>query len=177
MPALSSHAYQPALPAFCNLAEAVERMASSGIAGRGAIFTRPEVVEFILDLVGYTTDKPLHRERLLEPSFGGGDFLLAAVRRLIGSYEASKQSDPVQDLADAIRAVELHKATFSETFWRLNDLLVQLGLSKDQAGALCQTWLIRDDFLLTDIDQGFTCFVGNPPYVRQELIPQRTSID
>ena len=30
------------------------------IAAQGAIFTRPEVVAFILDLVGYMVDRPLH---------------------------------------------------------------------------------------------------------------------
>ena len=50
--------------------------AGSGVEERGAIYTRREVVEFILDLAGYTPDKPLHRLRVLEPSFGEGDFLL-----------------------------------------------------------------------------------------------------
>ncbi len=44
---------------------------------RGAVFTRPEVAATILDLCGYTADRALHRLRLSEPSFGGGDFLLA----------------------------------------------------------------------------------------------------
>ena len=73
MPADPDRSYQPSLPIFCNLADAVELMASSGIEARGAIFTRTEVVDFILDLVGYSPDKPLYLERLLEPSFGGGD--------------------------------------------------------------------------------------------------------
>ena len=35
------------------------------------------IVSAILDLSGYVADLPLHRMRLLEPSFGGGEFLLA----------------------------------------------------------------------------------------------------
>ncbi len=58
-------------------------LASSGIEERGAIFTRSEDVDFILDLVGYTPDKPIARQRLLEPSFGGGEFLYAVVSRLL----------------------------------------------------------------------------------------------
>lgn len=34
---------------------------------RGAIPTRQEVVDFMLDLIGFTTGKPLHEQRLLEP--------------------------------------------------------------------------------------------------------------
>jgi type I restriction-modification system DNA methylase subunit len=52
----------------------VAGMASAGIEERGAVFTRREVVDFILDLAGYTADKPLHRARLLEPSMGAGRF-------------------------------------------------------------------------------------------------------
>ena len=53
--------------------------ASGGVEQRGAIFARREVVDFILDIAGYTADKPLYELRLLEPSFGAGDFLLPAL--------------------------------------------------------------------------------------------------
>ena len=74
------------LPGLSPVEEAVEQIAQAGIEERGAIFTRSEVVNFILDLVGYTINAPLHRTRLLEPSFGDGDFLLLAVGRLFDSY-------------------------------------------------------------------------------------------
>lgn len=65
---------------------AVEALASQGgVEARGAVFTHREVVDFILDLAGYTPDKPLHEKCLLEPSFGGGDFLLPAVERLLAA--------------------------------------------------------------------------------------------
>ena len=62
---------------------AVAGLADSGAESRGAVFTRREVVDFILDLAGYTVDKPLHRARLLEPSMGQGDFLTPVVDRLL----------------------------------------------------------------------------------------------
>jgi hypothetical protein len=66
------------------VAAAIEKLASAaGTESRGAIFTRSEVVDFILDLAGYTDDQPLHAKRLLEPAFGGGDFLLPVVGRLL----------------------------------------------------------------------------------------------
>jgi len=168
----STHSAQPALPGFCHLAEAVEGLANAGTEERGAVFTRPEVVHFILDLVGYTADKPLHRQRLLEPSFGGGDFLFAAVERLLTSYRKAEGTNPAVDLAPAIRAVELHHSSFERTGGELRALLVRHGLSSADAQALHDAWLIRDDFLLTPLGETFTHIVGNPPYVRQELIPQ-----
>ena len=76
--------HQASLPGLCPVAAAVESLAGAGgIEARGAVFTRREVVDFILDLTGYTIDQPLHRRRLLEPSFGNGDFLLPAIDRLL----------------------------------------------------------------------------------------------
>ena len=69
------------------LQAAVEQLAAAGVEERGAVFTRREVVEFILDLTGYTTTAALHKKRLLEPSFGEGAFLLVAVERLLDSYK------------------------------------------------------------------------------------------
>ncbi|MFB6465015.1 PaeR7I family type II restriction endonuclease [Bradyrhizobium tunisiense] len=57
---------QASLPGFCPIEAAVATMAGAGIEERGAVFTRREVVDFILDLVGYTADKPLHEARILE---------------------------------------------------------------------------------------------------------------
>ena len=52
-----------------------------GEKARGAIFTRHSVVEFMLDLIGYTPEMSLYTKSLLEPSFGSGRFILAAVDR------------------------------------------------------------------------------------------------
>ena len=91
------------------VAAAIEELSSgAGVESRGAIFTRVEVVDFILDLNGYTADQPLHEKRLLEPSFGGGDFLLPAIGRLLTAWRSSRhEKTVVEELGDAIRAVEL----------------------------------------------------------------------
>jgi len=154
------------------LEEAVERLASGGIEERGAIFTRREVVEFILDLVGYTVDRPLATFRLLEPSFGNGDFLFAAVDRLLASYRASgSNSDPLASLPNALVAVELHWETYQTSRSQLLILLQSHGIPATTARILADAWLKQGDFLLADIEGGFSHVVGNPPYVRQELIP------
>jgi len=138
----------------------------------GAVFTRPEVVEFILDLSGYTADLPLQHKRILEPSFGGGDFLFAIIRRLLSAWRARGRARAAQDeLAQAIKAVELHRETFEATRAAVVALLQQEGLSRQTATALADRWLVQGDFLLTPITGPFDFVVGNPPYVRQEMIP------
>lgn len=141
---------------------------------RGAIFTRREVVGFILDLVGYTVDQPLYEKRLLEPSFGAGDFLLPVVERLLGAWRAAKpngSASALDDLSDAVRAVELHQDTFHSTYSAVVALLKQEGLPQVAATTLADRWLSQGDFLLSPLDGEFDFVVGNPPYVRQELIP------
>lgn len=167
----ASLALQPAFPGLCPLTEAVEKLATDGnIESRGAIFTKREVVEFILDLTGYTTDAPLTDYRLLEPSFGDGDFLLPAVDRLLAVATQTGRMT-FETLAPAIRAVELHRTTYDSARALLATKLLQNGLNRQDAARLCDVWLIQGDFLLTNMPDVFTHVVGNPPYVRQESIP------
>ncbi len=155
------------------VAAALRQMAGDGVSDRGAVFTRPEVVAAILDLSGYSSDQPLHRMRMLEPSFGAGDFLLPAVERLLTAYRRSVPDlhNACRDLRDAVRAVELHPPSHAATAKRLVQCLIDAGLGGADASALCDVWLICDDFLLCAFDNEFDIVVGNPPYVRQERIP------
>jgi hypothetical protein len=164
--------YAPQFPGFDPLEAAVAQLANAGIEERGAIFTRREVVDFILDLSGYTIDRPLHTLRVLEPSFGDGDFLLPIIDRLLTSFrEHAAEQDIVAGLRAALRGVELHRATFEMTKDRVIDLLSQRGVPELAARSLAEAWLPQGDFLLEDFDAAFTHVLGNPPYVRQELIP------
>ena len=152
---------------------AIEKLSTAvGTESRGAIFTRPEVVDFILDLAGYTADQPLYEKRLLEPSFGGGDFLLPAIGRLLAAWRSSQNAKTVvEELGDAIRAVELHRKTFSATRAAVIERLKQEKIGDQSAVALANRWLVQGDFLLAPLEGKFDFVVGNPPYVRQELIP------
>lgn len=162
---------KPTLFGNCPVTDAVNTLAEAGIEERGAVFTRREVVDFILDLVGYTDDRPLTDLRLLEPSFGGGDFLLAAIERLLRSWIRTGKPEPYRALANAIRAVELHRRSYEETQRKVVLHLEAAGISPRAAEGLAGQWLIFGDFLLIELDDGFDVVVGNPPYVRQELIP------
>ncbi len=157
----------------CPVMAATEGLATQGgHEVRGAIFTRSEVVDFILDLAGYTEDQPLHERRLLEPSFGGGDFLLPIIERLLSAWRAARPNgSALIELANAIRAVELHHDTFRSTQAAVIAQLKQQGIAANAAVALADCWLSQGDFLLTPQEEQFDFVVGNPPYVRQELIP------
>ena len=63
--------------------DALHYWADSLAESRGEVFTKTEVVEFILDLVGWRVGSGLLTQRLLEPSCGSGDFVVPAVLRLL----------------------------------------------------------------------------------------------
>lgn len=152
---------------------AINKLSVAGTETRGAVFTRVEVVDFILDLVGYTDDKPLYKSRILEPSFGNGSFLLPIVQRLLSSWQRANgtQTSVLDNLGNAIHGVELHLETFRSTYTAVVNLLTKSGIDAGIAGKLADRWLSQGDFLLAPVNGEFDFVVGNPPYVRQELIP------
>jgi hypothetical protein len=159
---------EPSLPGLCPVTNAVEAMAVASIEERGAVFTRREVVEFMLDLAGYTSDQPLYERRLLEPSFGDGHFLVLAIKRLMRSWVAAGASPTV--LRTSIRGVELNRASFERTRARILVELCNAGIDRRTAETLVDEWLVHGDFLLTPFKHDFEFIIGNPPYVRQERI-------
>src|SRR2546421_8161604 len=125
------------LPISPSVKAALESLSNAGIEMRGAIYTRNEVVDFILDLIGYTPDKPLYRLPLLEPSFGNGDFLVPVIERLLQSYRKhSANPQDITDLLPAIRAIELHRPTFTATRKHLEGILKDHGLTSQEVQTL-----------------------------------------
>lgn len=159
-------------PEQCPISQATQVLSKQGGSEvLGAVYTRAEVVEFMLDLCGYTEDKPLYSKRILEPSFGEGEFLFAIVERLLTSWRASSSPCAVEDLCGAIRAVELHEKSFETTRASLQALLSNSGIEGKHTELLLDSWLVLGDFLLQPFETEFDFVIGNPPYVRQELIP------
>ncbi|WP_299316517.1 Eco57I restriction-modification methylase domain-containing protein [uncultured Halomonas sp.] len=152
--------------------EAVDELSrEGGIEARGAIFTKSQVVDFILDISGYTVEKKLFEMSALEPSFGGGDFLLPMIERLLKSWKDHASESSPLSLNKSIKAIELHQESFDITKGKVLELLAKWGISDGDAEKLVGDWLTKDDYLITDINQTFDFIIGNPPYVRQERIP------
>ncbi len=166
-----SSGQQPSFAGFCPIADALAQLSQAGPEARGAIFTRREVVDFILDLVGYTTDRPLWNLSLLEPSCGDGDFVFPAAERLLEAWTAQGRPVPAIELAACISAIELHQASCEETRSKVVQALRSSGISDIDATEVAGSWLRHGDFLLTEFSSTYDFVVGNPPYVRQELIP------
>jgi adenine-specific DNA-methyltransferase len=122
----------------------------------GVVYTKPWVVELVLDLAGYVPDRRLAELVALEPSAGDGAFLSAMVRRLVESCERF-EIDP--------EAAERAVGVVCET-------LKQLRVSVATAAKLARQWIKTADFLEASLCFPIADFViGNPPYIRLEEIP------
>ncbi len=161
-----------ALPLSDEVVSAINALADNRKEkSHGSIYTRSEVVQFILDLLDYKPSEPLRSKRILEPSFGGGDFLLPIIDRLIDSLQLDGQGLSYESIANCIFGIELHKETFIKTSRKVVGYLVERGFDERTACLLADAWLKQGDFLLEPLESNFDFITGNPPYVRQELIP------
>ena len=142
----------------------------------GAVFTKPEIIELILDMAGYTPEKNrLADSRLLEPSCGDGAFLAAAVTRLLSSELTHRGHIDWGDesIGQAITACDVNSGFVAEARRHVTDQLIVAGCPTARAEALAERWVEHADFLLTMRSNRFDYVVGNPPYVRIEELPER----
>ncbi|MFT3716219.1 MAG: N-6 DNA methylase [Gordonia sp. (in: high G+C Gram-positive bacteria)] len=148
-------------------------MTAAPTANYGEVFTRRWIVEAILDLVGYTADKPLYEQRLVEPSIGSGAFLIPAVERLIAS--AHRDGVPLHRLAGAIRGFDIQPEHVEGCRTQVAAVLEREGCS--EASHLANTWISRADFLHGPREQNADYVVGNPPYIRTENLDAESDAD
>lgn len=123
----------------------------------GDVFTSPEVVSYMLDLVGYTADRDLSKTSILEPSCGEGEFVVEIIRRLL---ESSRRF--VFDFSSAFQsnvfAYDIDEAKIATCRSRIVEIASPLPLDGN---------IRQADFLIADISS-FDIVVGNPPYIRYE---------
>ncbi|HXH56712.1 Eco57I restriction-modification methylase domain-containing protein [Iamia sp.] len=137
----------------------------------GEVFTRRWIVDLILDLVGYTPDRDLGSEVLIEPSCGTGAFLVPVVERLIQS--AAAHGRDLRVLGPAIRAFDLLDANAELARKATAHQLIVERLTEDEADTVAAEWVTTGDFLLHRHDQaGADYVVGNPRYIRLENVPR-----
>lgn len=143
-------------------------------AEHGAVFTKRWVVELILDLAGYTADRPLGDLVAIEPACGEGAFLMPMVERLSDACRRDGRS--LVDSLGAIRAYDLQTASVMASRQAVVETLVGRDWPADQATDFAERAVQAGDFLLQDHVHGEADFVlGNPPYVRLESVPNGRS--
>lgn len=137
---------------------------------KGQIYTRPEVVEFMITSLGLNAQDDLDSVRILEPSCGEGEFVVAIVNRLVN---LPKERPTVKQLSNKLLAIDLVPCSLDIAKKKVSELLESRGYTEQEVTSLLEHWFKTTDFLLADLTDDFTHIVGNPPYVRVENIPKR----
>lgn len=137
----------------------------------GVVYTKRWVVELMLDLAGYTSDKDLQPLLIMEPAAGEGSFVLAIIERLIVSCKRFNR--PLNSAGDSLRAYELDPVSSAQCRAAVAELLRHHGVDPFTTDQLIDRWNHTGDYLL---DLGkfpkADVVVGNPPYIRLEDIAE-----
>ncbi len=132
----------------------------------GEVFTRLDVVSYILDEVGFKSHKNLQDVTLIEPAAGNGIFAIEIIKRL--SKSSSKYNfNFIKSLNANICFVELESESLKRLKLSLRKLVKKLGHSPE---LINEQIFINEDYLSCKIATKFNCIVGNPPYIRHEVI-------
>lgn len=137
---------------------------------RGVVYTRPWVVELLLDLAGYLPERNLVDALAVEPAAGEGAFLVQMAERLVRS--CARQERPLLDCLGAIVAYEIDEASAETARQAVVAALAPLDVPASTATALAESWVKTGDYLLDAHRLPKADYVvGNPPYIRLEGIP------
>jgi len=144
----------------------------SPVREAGVVYTKPWMVELVLDLAGYLPEKRLAELVALEPSAGDGAFLSAMVRRLFESCE--RHGTPLTKATSALQAFEIDPYAGEKAVRVVRETLVSLRVPPATAEKLAKSWIKVGDFLEASLCFPIADFViGNPPYIRLEEIPEK----
>lgn len=151
-----------------------EREAISQEERHGVVYTKPWVVEAILDLAGYTLKTNLVDTLTVEPAAGDGAFVLPIVARLIASCR--QQNRPYADCNSSLLTYELDEMSAAKMKRILLELLISLNVPHTDASKLVEGWVRVGDYLLDRPQLPQADFVlGNPPYIRLEELNEVTA--
>jgi hypothetical protein len=141
---------------------------------KGVVFTKPWVVELLLDLAGYADHENLVDSLAVEPAAGYGAFLVPMARRRVASCLV--QTRPLEDCESSLIAYELDEASADTARHGVMDALKAAGVPKATAQRLASSWVRAGDYLFEAHRLRAAAFViGNPPYIRLEAIPVETA--
>lgn len=145
----------------------------TAVEPKGVVYTKRWVVELLLDLSGYSSDKNLADSLAIEPAAGDGAFLGPMIERLVESCRKLGRS--LSEYQNSLRAYELDEKSVVRARTVVEDLLVAHGAKSPLAKKLADAWVIHGDYLLDADTRPADFIIGNPPYVRLEDIPEDTA--
>lgn len=140
---------------------------------KGVVYTKRWVVELLLELSGYCSDKNLVDALAVEPAAGDGAFLEPMIKRLVKSCQ--NLGRPLSECKNSLLAYELDEESATRAKVSSKNILINLGVRRPLAKQLAEAWVLNRDYLFDTGSRQADFIVGNPPYVRLEDIPEETA--
>jgi len=130
----------------------------------GVVNTKSEVVSKMLDLVGFRSTNNLSEIKVLEPSAGLGAFAVEILKRL---YESSENfSFSFEESLQNIHLCELDEDISNQLIQNIHSYLGSKNVLSTKNN------IYVEDFLQLQLQDKYDLIIGNPPYVRNENIPE-----
>ena len=119
------------------------------------VYTPSNVVNFILDNVGFNNRYGIDGKHIIDNSCGNGNFLVEIVKRI---FQFIPNIDG-EYLETYVHGIEINETAYNEAINRLNKIAAEHHISDVK-------WDIRNSDALrtTDFDSSMDYVVGNPPY-------------
>ncbi len=140
---------------------------------KGVVYTKRWVVELLLDLSGYCSDRNLVDVLAVEPAAGDGAFLGPMIERLVESCKNLNRS--LAECEHSFIAYELNEASAARARAVAENILMNRGVKRPLAKRLADAWVVNRDYLLDADSKQADFIIGNPPYIRLEDIPEETA--
>ena len=86
-----------------------------------------------------------------------------------------RQGRTIEECERSIIAYELDPRSAKTAYEATRHVLVEKGVSQEQAERLARTWIRCGDYLLSDWQTEVDFVIGNPPYIRLEDMPEATA--
>ncbi|RBW54139.1 hypothetical protein DS884_18225 [Tenacibaculum sp. E3R01] len=125
----------------------------------GEVFTQ-------LNEVKYVPSNNLKKIKILEPASGQGAFAIEIIKRLFQSSR-NYDFDFIKAINENVRFVELDSSSCENLENNILETIESLGFKSNKVE---KNIFSNTDFLFKDFDFKFDCIVGNPPYIRHEII-------
>jgi predicted helicase len=130
----------------------------------GTVYTKPEIVDYILNSVGLFSGNNFYAKKILDPSVGEGAFIIPIIKKILEYF--SKDKKKIIFCLQNITAFEIDIDKYNILLTKLDELFDSYKLR----GYERYINLFNEDYLLANTNT-FDIIIGNPPYIRYDKIP------
>jgi methylase of polypeptide subunit release factors len=137
---------------------------------KGEVFTKPEIVRFMLITSGVQSSLLESNISILEPSCGQGEFVVEVAKLLVNKIQKTNIVLDLDYVMKLVKAFDISRKSIDIAKGSTKNILLAV-FTENEAEKIVNSWFVNADFLLSEFNYSFSHIIGNPPYIRIENIP------